>query len=282
VPFVIAVMAIHRAMYGGALQSGYGDLTVLFAASHVRPNLDRYSSWLLQTETPAILVAFLAPWLAGRRLAWWLLAFVFVTLACYAPYSVFQDWYHLRYLLPAIPALLAMQAAVVIRVASRLPPAPRTLAVAVVASALVVIRLDAAAERHVFDQRALESRYRDAGDYAAKRLPPNAAVVSDNQSGSVRFYAGRLTLTWHGLAPDGLDRAVAFLKAEGFRPYFLLDVKEEPAFIARFQDHSPLGSLEWPPIAQINHELRVYDPDNRAAYLAGAAIATEQIWTKPR
>ena len=67
-PFVLLVMAVQNAMYGGPLKSGYGDLGALFSMDHVWPNLRRYPAWLLQTHTPIVLLALAAPWIArGQR-----------------------------------------------------------------------------------------------------------------------------------------------------------------------------------------------------------------------
>ncbi len=98
-PFVILVAMLQDAMYGGPLRSGYGDLAFLFKLEHVWPNLQRYPVWLLQTETPVVLLAFVAPWLTSdaltRRRALWLLAFVLAVFACYIPYEVFDAWWYL-------------------------------------------------------------------------------------------------------------------------------------------------------------------------------------------
>ena len=90
-PSVLTVAMLQNTMYGGPLKSGYGDLSFLFRLEHVWPNLQRYPMWLLQTETPVIVLAAAAPWLAtgslGRRRVLWLAAFVVAVFACYIPYK---------------------------------------------------------------------------------------------------------------------------------------------------------------------------------------------------
>src|SRR6185436_1727007 len=113
-PFVLVVALLQNAMYGSPLRSGYGNLSFLFRLEHVWPNLQRYPVWLLQTETPLVLLALAAPWLIrdqfARRRSFWLLAFAVAVFACYIPYEVFDAWWYLRFVLPAYPALLVLTA----------------------------------------------------------------------------------------------------------------------------------------------------------------------------
>ena len=109
-PFVVTIGLLQNAMYGGPLKSGYGNLGFLFRLDHVWPNLQRYPVWLVQTETPIVLLALLAPWLtrdpAVRRLTLWLMAFVAGVFVCYIPYRSIRCM-----VVPAVPA-------------ARLPTAP--------------------------------------------------------------------------------------------------------------------------------------------------------------
>ena len=130
----------------------------------------------------------------------------------------------------------------------------------------------------VFRLHAFESRFRDAGRYVAVKLPERAVVLSVWQSGSVRYYGGRLSVLFDQIEPEWLDRAVAFLEREGRPPYILLEAWEEPAFRARFERHSEYGALDWPPMAQIGTEVRLYNPADRARYYAGEATPMERVW----
>ena len=60
-PCVLAFLALQNAMYGGPFTSGYGNVAPLFAAAHVAPNLRRYFGWLVETQTPVIVLALAAP-----------------------------------------------------------------------------------------------------------------------------------------------------------------------------------------------------------------------------
>jgi hypothetical protein len=40
--------------------------------------------------------------------------------------------------------------------------------------------------------------------------------------------------------------------------------------------------LNWPPIADINHEVRIYDPADYRRYQSGTPVYTDRVWTKRR
>jgi hypothetical protein len=65
--------------------------------------------------------------------------------------------------------------------------------------------------------------------------------------------------------PDDLDAIVDELERRGHAPYIVLDAWEEAQFRDRFGDRTPLGSLNWPPFAELKHpwRVRIYDPRQR-------------------
>ena len=65
-------------------------------------------------------------------------------------------------------------------------------------------------------------------------------------SGSLRYYAGRLTLRYDQLDPDWLDRGVDWLRARGIASYALLDEWEVPEFRRRFPGQAVIRQLETP------------------------------------
>jgi len=284
-PSVIVVALLQDEMYGGPLKSGYGNLGFLFRLDHVWPNLQRYPVWLLQTETPIVLLALATPWLAHdsltRRRAIWLLTFVGAVFACYIPYEVFDAWWYLRFVLPAYPAMLALTGSAVVWLLAR-RPWPWQAAGFAIAALVVILLVRESVERHAFGLWEFERRFQLAGEYVGSRLPANAIVFAAQESGSVRFYAGRPTIAWRELTPDALDGALAFARAHGYRPYFLIENGELQEFVAQFERQSALGSLGWPARADINHMVRLYDPDDFARYRAGEPVRTDRVWVKEK
>ncbi len=93
-PAIVGVLFLNRLLYGSPLQSGYGSLRELYAWSNVLPNLALYSGWLIETQTPFLCLAAVAPFLSrNRRAAWLLLAFAATCCILYLPYGVFEGWW---------------------------------------------------------------------------------------------------------------------------------------------------------------------------------------------
>jgi hypothetical protein len=284
---LLATMAILNAVrYGSPLASGYGSTDVLFSLGHVGPNLARYPRWLLETHTPFVALAAVAPLLSWpttiRRFVLVATAGVALTLATYLAYTVFDDWWYIRFLLPVMPVIVVFAVTVTraaLRALLRSPgswaPAIGTAAISVAVGAWFV---QVARERSVFDLATLESRFRLTGAYAARALPANAVVLSVQQSGSIRFYGGRATLAWDAVAPGGLEAALSGLRGRGLAPFVALEDGEEQRFRERFAGE-PAGMLDWPPRAEVHAPVRVriHDPAGRAEYLSGGRVVTEHI-----
>jgi hypothetical protein len=287
VPGAIAVAGFQHGMYGSPFKSGYGDVAGLFAIAHIVPNLRRYLGWLLEVHGPLLGLGLLAPFVLrtsnDRRdasTAILLLALAATTLACYLPYLVFDRWWYIRFLLPAVPLLIVLTVLVFHRALALMPGVDRVRApVLVLGVALLGVSwVKAADDRLAFTLWQLERHFVDAGHYAA-RLPKNAVVLTVKDSGSVRFYAMHPTVAWDVLEPDRLDSALETLRQKGRKPYILIEADEEEPFKARFAGRSALASLDWPPVAQIGTSIRVYDPDDRRRYLAGDRVASERLWS---
>ena len=236
IPGVLAVMAVQQAMFGSPMTSGYGDLSALFSTSNILPNLTRYPRWLIEVHTPLIAAALAAPFVlarSARPLAAWLLVFVAVTFGLYLPYVVFDAWWYLRFLLPAIPPLLALAVGVVMSLLQRTSIDMRVLAFAALCIALPITFVKTAVQRDAFLLWRHEARFRSGGEFVAT-LPPNAVVITNHQSGSVRFYSGRSTAGWGDITPGRLDDAVAFMRGKGLKTYLLFEEWEEADFRRRF------------------------------------------------
>jgi hypothetical protein len=152
--------------------------------------------------------------------------------------------------------------------------------VPIVAVLLAILWTRTASQRQALDLQRLEGRYRDAASLVTERLPGNAVLITVWQSGSMRFHADREIVMWDALDPAWLDRAVIWLREHGHQPYLLFERREEPEFRARFRGHSELGGLDWPARLDLNRQVRVYDPADRARFLAGERYQTENI--RPR
>jgi hypothetical protein len=275
-PGCVMVAMTQNAFYGSPFASGYGSLAALFSVSYVTANLARYLGWLWSTHTAAIALALLAPWLLPGGLTTLALVMFLVNLALYVPYVVFDEWSYLRFLLPTIPLLLILVAAVLDAALRRfrVPGVAWISTAAVIVLAVLFVR--EARERPTFVLKQIEARFERASLFVGTRLPANALVITSAESGSVRFYAGRKTLLWDGLDPDWLDRALVYVRSKGYEPYLLFERREEPDFRKRFAG-SALGPLDWPPMAEVAAQVRIYRPEDRDRYFQGTLPPTEFV-----
>jgi hypothetical protein len=275
-PGCIAVALTQNAFYGSPLASGYGSLGALFSLSYVTANIGRYLGWLWSSHTPAVALALLAPWLLPGGLTTLALVMCLVNLALYAPYVIFDDWSYLRFLLPTIPLLLILVVAVVDAALRRFRVPGGAWITAAVVIVLAMLFVSDARQRPTFALKQLEARFERAGIFVGKRLPSNALVITSAESGSVRFYARRKTLLWDGLDPAWLDRSLMYVRSKGYEPYLLFERREETEFRHRFPG-SEIGRLDWPPMAEVAGQVRIYRPEDRDRYLQGTQPPTEFV-----
>jgi hypothetical protein len=280
-PPCLLVLWLNDALYGSPFRTGYGQLGHLFGVSALSVNVPRYLSWLVEAHTPFPLLAFVAPLVLPRekRLDLWLaIGLIVATCAVYFFYNPFDEWSYLRFLLPAIALMLVLASSVFVEMLKFAPAAGRTILVGGVAAGLAVVCVRAAEDRLAFNLRFLEQRFRSAGVVVRDTLPANAVVLSVWDSGAVRFHGRKEALTWGGLEPDWLDRALTWLDQHGHTPYIMLESWEEPAFRSRFGNHSDVGKLDWPPKYEVDRTVRIYDPKDRPRYDRGERIETEYLW----
>jgi hypothetical protein len=113
---------------------------------------------------------------------------------------------------------------------------------------LCAVGVREATTRGVFDLWRHERRYPSVARLVRERTDGRSVLIALQHSGSLRYYAGRLTLRADMLEPDWLDRAVAWFTARGIRPYFLLDEGEVPWVRTRFAGQRTLNRFDVPPL----------------------------------
>ena len=277
IPGVAAWLWLNHVLYGSVAGNGYGEVGQLFSLSHVWANLANYGRALYQTQTVFPLIALAAPFLLtgeARSAALWLVAFAGSVFGIYLLYRPYPEWWYLRFLIPAIVLLIVVACSVAAQVADR---ARLRGIVAIGTVMLALMGMQTAGARQVLALQGIEGRYRDTAALVADRLPPESVLITVWQSGSVRFHAGREAVLWDSLDPAWLDRAVEWLIAHGRSPYILVERREEAEFRDRFRGHAAIGALDWPPRFNVGGQVRIFDPRDRARYLAGDAYATENL-----
>ncbi len=276
-PGCVAVFGLNRWVYGSSVSSGYGDVGSLFSWSHVPTNIGHFALWLSDTQTPLALVGAIALviptlhiWATARAVsAARLLALVMLlVLVMYAAYTPFQDWWYLRFLLPAWPAIFVGTSALVMAFTKGRDAWARALAVLILAG--LGLRGVADARRlGVYPPGEGERRYATIAALVARVTDPSSVIVTTSHVGTLRYYGGRLTVRYDNLDPAWLDRALAWFEGQGRHPYILLEEEEVTEFRTRFGGGSRTGMLELDPMLtyeahQIAGRVYLFDPRTSA------------------
>jgi hypothetical protein len=135
---------------------------------------------------------------------------------------------------------------------------PARWTVGVVVLALGVSNVVEASRRDVFEQRQAARHDAPIGRLVRMHTPPNSVLLTAERSGSMRYYAGRVTLRYDLLHPDWLDRAVAWLTARGVRVYAVLDRRQADEVKARFSTQRAAAALDRP--------FLIYEPAGTALF----------------
>jgi hypothetical protein len=258
---VFAIAVLNDWWYGGPLRSGYGTSDVLYSFGSIWPNLQRYPAWLVRSHSVLVLL-FLVPLFLGRRSGVdrhaLLLSYLLIgaTWLCYLAYFPFEEWWYLRFLLPAIPATLVL-VAVVIRAAlqSMADPWGRLGAIVTVAVMLTSeLRFSHAQKMSLL--RPGEDRYVEVGLFLRNALPATGIVLAIQHSGSARFYSGHPTVRYDLIDEAWVARAGAALVTAGYRPYAVFEDWELAQVRGRL-GLRPDQPLPWRLIARLSEPVGV-------------------------
>ena len=249
-PAAVLIAALNQRLYGSPLASGYGPLSVLYALDRVWPNVMRYSRWMLEQQTPAILLWIASPWAmsmarpgaigeghtSSHRLTAVLvtIAFPLTVLTLYLPYFGFDHWSYTRFLLPGFPGFCIGVAGVLATLASRIRwPTGRALAPWLIAAPVAAYGFqysDAAFARVQSNNGATVRLI----NYIPK-LPVKSVFVCLTYSGSIHYYTGRDVVRWEGFVdPASLDTAVDYMRTIGYSVYLVNDYGEMKVFRETF------------------------------------------------
>lgn len=199
VPAALWQMWYNHALYGNWLSTGYGDVSSGFALHFAPLTLKSYALWLPGMFTPVVWLAFFGPWVRSVPLrvrvvlASW--AAVFVVFYTFY-WCTYDNWYNMRFVLPAMPAVLVLALMVLRSLAERAGLALFTRGTlwrsALPSAGLVVLLLGLAVadsvERRVTYWMEANSLHAAGPLWAREHLPNNAVVVARHATGSLMYY----------------------------------------------------------------------------------------------
>jgi 4-amino-4-deoxy-L-arabinose transferase-like glycosyltransferase len=235
-PFAFFV-AYNRAAFGHPFQTGYGEegLWRELAWGNFVPRVRHYAHWLSTTLTGLVLLGWLvAPFdrqIARRdRAALFLWFAIFLLFYCF--YNPYETWWYLRFLLPALPALI-LAFLLASRDALRLiEPRFGGAATGRFASVLaigIVLLLEIRQFRRLGAQQIVDDQvdYTEAAQWARERLPSNALAIAMQMSGTLHYYTSIPIVRWDTLAPEDFRRILSTAEGRGYRIFALLFPFEE-------------------------------------------------------
>lgn len=248
VPCALAVGWVNDHLYGSPLISGYGDLRGAFSWSNAAVNIGHYGAWWWESQGPLGLLFLVALWNRRRGREFVILTgFALTVLLLYLFYLPFDAWRSLRFLLPAVPVFFLLSADAARSLARSLSTARVALVAFIAIAASHAIRFN---DLHdVTRTGADEERYVQPALFMDATIPPAATVLTVHHSGSIRYYAGRLTLRWDLLDPAWLDRAVEDFHRRGIPTYLFMEYFEVQQFEERFKGQKTLAVLQSTPLA---------------------------------
>lgn len=258
-PGALVVATINQQLYGSPFESGYGSLSSMFDRTHFWPNLVNYASWLVESHTlagAAGLAALFLPWrrlwpeVEHRRFLLVSAGIVVSVWTFYCFYYTYDAWWFLRFMLPTLPFIALGTGAIVASLWRTGIASPRFVA-AVGLAAVVLTQLQFVETSGVLALWHGERRYVRVGQVVGTLIPEDSIVISNQHSGSLRYYGGRMTLRFENLDGDSLDTVVAWASSRGHHPYMLLEEWELPLVRERFAGQAALARIESP--------LMVYD-----------------------
>jgi hypothetical protein len=239
----------------------------VFTLQHVEQNIVNYTMWLIQSQTPVALVGLAALWVPssfvksqrlGMRGRGLLGGMCFAVVIPYVFYQRFESWWYLRFLLPCWPAMTLTVA----RMFARPSGLSFSRTSKLVLLMIGLYGLYFAHDTSAFDLGQGDQRYVRVARLVAGATEPGSVVITLQHSGSVRYYAGRMTLRYDMLDALWLDRTVQWLRDRDIHPYILLDDWEHEVFKNKFQSRNILGRLEIAKLIEYRDLTRtsLYDP----------------------
>lgn len=196
IPGAVGLGAYNYALYGNPFRSGYGNIGEAFDVAYIPGALVDFAKWLgLLLPGVFLLLPLAVPFAREFRHRFVLAVAVWfastVTLFACVAFS-HESWWSLRYLLPAVPALI-LGALLGVDALSRRLPAPRRPLMLNAAAGLFFLWAVAGSvywmrNFHVLYTKGYEDLYADASRAAQKTLPAQSLVVTSHFSGALYAY----------------------------------------------------------------------------------------------
>jgi hypothetical protein len=234
-PCVAWLAFYNHSLYGGPFRSGYFNWSEFFALKHFAPAASFFVRWLAVFLPAVVMVLPLVALVRRdtREREVWALAWWFVPLAGLYLFVAFshEAWTCLRYILPALPALIlaAMLGveAIARALAARWTQRVRIGAAVILAGWAVGMSWHWSQRLAVFHIKHHEDVYLTASRAARTQFPADTMILSCHLSGAVYYYTGFSVLRWDAFSPGEFKRYAALAQRAGVTVGAVLFAEEE-------------------------------------------------------
>ncbi len=198
-PGAVLLAWYQRRLYGNWHTTGYGDVHTSFAFEFVRPTLQSYATWLPEMLTPLLVLGFAAPFLRtiSLRVRLVLTSWVALFIVFYALYwCTWDNWYNMRFVLPAFPPMIVLALLVAHRIAARAglalfsagPPLRTFIPTALLVGATLGFLGVRTAQRNVVYWMHSNHKPTEVALWMRDHVPANAVVFAKHLTGSLYHY----------------------------------------------------------------------------------------------
>ena len=233
---ILACLGLYNlALYGSPLTTGYSGIGPLVSLAYLGRGLAHFARWLGTFLGPPALVlaaAGIVPAARGDRRQIVLLTWAGALVGFYALYEQsLYGWWRLRFLLPAVPAIIVGAFLVALDLVGRVRSrwGDRSTAMrALIAALLACLVWDLGSSGYwVVSQRvwrvgASEEVYPRCVAWAEQQIPANSALVAMQTTGAIYFYGHRPIVRYDLLDDVAYARFRADAKDAGVPLYALL------------------------------------------------------------
>ena len=246
---------LNHSLYGSMLTTGYrGELISQLGAKDLWPRFLFYGRWLIKMLTPLVPLAWLLAMLDRKvvgkdRLLLFFWFFPFLIFYCF--YQPYNSWTLLRYLLPALPALI-VSALLVLRecmdyfrqkfqASRKTLQKPRQLSKKILAALPTVIaallfflvistEIIQVRKLKLLDVNEFEAVYKRSCLSIKKTLPEKSVILSLQMSGALAYYTNFLPCLWDQGQSQQFSLIFEKASERGYSIYALLFPSEENEF----------------------------------------------------
>jgi hypothetical protein len=256
-PGIAILLWINNELYGSPLASGYGNVWRLFKAEYFGMTMRHFAYWLTELHTPVVTLGFLASLLLFRKqpitlVILWIWSGSFILFYAFYYYSHLVWWY-LRFILPAVPALVIGSVFSLRSVSNYLGKATRQpwLPAALCAGLLLYICFSeiAAYKGNIYFDGRKKNNYLMLNQWMEENATPGDVFLSMQTSGAIYYYTNHAIMRYDLLREGDWDIVRNYMKGyEGnlYATVFPFEIEKKEVF----SKHTP---GEWVKVEKLGH-----------------------------